>query len=193
MIINFLMEKKYSRFQFLKAVGFTGPALLAALSSCTQNEDFNVDSLVLNSNGESVADLNSTSPSAPSSGATPGGTTGGSTGSTTGGTTGGGTTVNALAKIDLNSSTASNLKNAGGYIIVNNLYVIGKTANGNYVAASNLCTHEPKRRVIFNKTEFYCTDHGARFSLTGQTLTTIARSNLTVYKTQVDGTILTIY
>jgi nitrite reductase/ring-hydroxylating ferredoxin subunit len=179
------MKKKYSRYQFLKAVGFTGPALMAVLSSCTQNEDFNVDSLVLNSSGETVPDLSSTvasnTPTAPISPTTP----------TTPITPG--TTVNALAKIDLTSSAASNLKNPGGYIIVSNMYVVGKTSNGDYVAASNLCTHEPKRRIILNKTEFYCTDHGARFSLTGQTLTTIARTNLTVYKTAVDGNILTVY
>lgn len=180
-----MKKDKYSRYEFLKKVGFTGSALLAVMSSCTQNEDFTVDSLVLNSSDQEVPNLQTTTPTTSTGTTTPATPTAPTTPTTPVG--------NALAKIDLTSSAASNLKTAGGYIIVNNLYVVGKTTSGAYVAASNLCTHEPKRRVILNKTEFYCTDHGARFSLTGQTLNTITRTNLTVFKTQVDGNILSIY
>jgi nitrite reductase/ring-hydroxylating ferredoxin subunit len=95
--------------------------------------------------------------------------------------------------LDLTLSSAAALANTGGYITVNNAIVIGRAASGDYVAASNLCTHEPKRRVIFNKTEYFCTDHGARFSLTGANLNTIARSPLTVYKTANDGKTLIVY
>lgn len=188
-----MKNKKYSRFEFLKALGFTGPALMAVLSSCSQNEDFNVDALVVNANGDVVPNLGTTQATNPSSGSN---TTGGTTGGTTSGTTGGSTTpstINALFKVDLNSAAASNLKNAGGYIVVNNAYVVGKTTAGTYVAATVVCTHEPKRQIILNKTEFYCTAHGARFSLTGQTLNTVARTNLKVYNTKVDGTTLLVY
>jgi nitrite reductase/ring-hydroxylating ferredoxin subunit len=98
-----------------------------------------------------------------------------------------------LVKLDLTLSSTAALANTGGYITVNNAIVIGRAASGDYVAASNLCTHEPKRRVIFNKTEYFCTDHGARFSLTGANLNTIARSPLTVYKTANDGKTLIVY
>lgn len=185
------MKKNYSRYEFLKALGFTGPALMAVLSSCSQNEDFNVAALVVNANGEVVPGIGTTQASTPSPVSNP--TTGGTTGSTTGGTTTSPSTINALFKVDLNSTAAKNLKTAGGYIVVNNAYVVGKTTTGNYVAASVVCTHEPKRKVILNKTEFYCTEHGARFSLTGQTLNTVTRTNLRVYKTQVDGTTLLVY
>lgn len=174
------MKRKYSRYQFLKAVGFTGPALMAVLSSCTQNERFNVESLVLNSNGDTVSGLGSTTavnvsttPSNPTTPTTP--------------------AVNALVRVDLSSSAMSNLKNAGGYVIVNNTYVVGKLKNGDYVAASVVCTHEPKRQIILNGNEYYCTAHGARYNLSGQTLNTVARSSLSVYRTQVDGNILTVY
>ncbi len=206
-----MKQEKYSRYEFLKKMGFQGGALMAVLASCTQQEDSVLESLIVNKNGETVAALDSTKNSAAVS--TPSTSTGGTTsgGTTTGGTTTGGSTSattlpigkvttaelanvkSPLVKLDLTISSSSALASTGGYITVNNAIVIGRTASGDYVAASNLCTHEPKRRVIFNKTEYFCTDHGARFSLTGSNLNTIARSPLTVYKTANDGKTLIVY
>lgn len=203
-----MKKEKYSRYEFLKKMGFQGGALMAVLASCTHQDDAILESLVVNKNGETVPSLDSTKVSSPSA-ASSGGTTSG--GTTSGGTTTGGTTgtsalplgkvttaelanvKNPLVKVDLTATSSSNLINTGGYITVNNAIVIGRTAAGDYVAASNLCTHEPKRRVIFNKTEYFCTDHGARFSLTGANLNTVARIPLSVYKTANDGKTLIVY
>lgn len=204
-----MTPNKYSRYEFLKKMGFQGGALMAVLASCTQQEDSVLESLIVNKNGETVASLDSTQTSAATTnpGTSSGGTSSG--GTTSGGTTSGGSTLSLplgkvstaelanvkspLVKLDLTLSSAAALANTGGYITVNNAIVIGRAASGDYVAASNLCTHEPKRRVIFNKTEYFCTDHGARFSLTGANLNTIARSPLTVYKTANDGKTLIVY
>jgi nitrite reductase/ring-hydroxylating ferredoxin subunit len=209
-----MKQEKYSRYEFLKKMGFQGGALMAVLASCTHEGDAVLETLIVNKNGETVSSLDSTKiSSASTSGAVSGGTASG--GTTSGGTTSGGTppggvtsttlplgkvttaelakVSNPLVKLDLTSSSSSALTNTGGYITVNNAIVIGRAASGDYVAASNLCTHEPKRRVIFNKTEYFCTDHGARFSLTGANLNTIARSPLTVYKTANDGKTLIVY
>ena len=200
-----MKDEKYSRYEFLRKMGFQGGALMAVLASCTHDGDAVLDSLIVNNKGEKVAALDSTN----KTGTTPA-TSGSSSGTTSGGTTTGGTSSttlpigkvatsdlakvsNPLVKVDLTLSSSSVLANTGGYITVNNAIVIGRTADGSYVAASNLCTHEPKRRVIFNKTEYFCTDHGARFSLTGANLNTIARSPLTVYKTANDGKTLIVY
>ena len=214
-----MKKEKYSRYEFLRKMGFQGGALMAVLASCTHEGDAVLETLIVNKNGETVSSLDSTkTSSASTSGSTSGGTTSGgatsggttSGGTNTGGTTSGGATSttlpfgnvttaelakvsNPLAKLDLTLSSSSALANTGGYITVNNAIVIGRAASGDYVAASNLCTHEPKRRVIFNKTEYFCTDHGARFSLTGANLNTIARSPLTVYKTANDGKTLIVY
>ena len=83
------------------------------------------------------------------------------------------------------------LNNNGGYIIKNNT-VIAKDLSGNYVAATNLCSHEQKRRVIFKNGEYYCTEHGARFNLTGKGLNNDGSGGLTIFKTSLEGTILTI-
>lgn len=195
-----MKQEKYSRYEFLKKMGFQGGALMAVLASCTKPGDAVLESLIVTKNGETVASLDSTKSSAATT--NPGTTSGGPT---TGGTSsstlplGKVSTVelsnvkSPLVKLDLTLSSSSALGNTGGYITVNNAIVIGRTASGDYVAASNLCTHEPKRRVIFNKTEYFCTDHGARFSLTGANLNTVARSPLTVYKTANDGKTLIVY
>ncbi len=201
-----MKREKYSRYEFLKKMGFQGGALMAVLASCTKPGDAVLESLIVNKNGETVASLDSTKISTKTT--TPGTSTGGTS---SGGTSSGGTTAtslpvgnvstadlalvkNPLVKLDLTSSGASPLATAGGYVIANsNSIVIGKTASGDYVAATTTCSHEPKRQVIFNRTEFYCTAHGARFSLTGAALNTIARSGISTYRTANDGKTLIVY
>jgi hypothetical protein len=46
-----MAKKKLNRYQFLKKVGFTGPALLAVIQSCSQKEDYSIESLIVNKNG----------------------------------------------------------------------------------------------------------------------------------------------
>jgi len=139
-----MKDEKYSRYEFLRKMGFQGGALMAVLASCTHEGDAVLDSLIVNKNGEKVAALDSTT----KTGTTPA-TSGSSSGTTSGGTTTGGTTTggttstalpigkvttaelsnvkNPLVKLDLTSSTASPLGNTGGYILANsNSIVIGK-------------------------------------------------------------------
>lgn len=210
------MEKEnLSRYEFLKSIGFRGAALMAVLTSCVHEEDAYVQALTVNTNGTAVANPGTTG-TGTTTGTTGTGTTTGTTGTTTG-TTGTGTTtgttgtttgttatgnmttdqLNAikspLLKIDLAASTSKSLLTVGGYIIQNNI-VLAQVTAGNYAAVANLCTHEPKRKIIFNKTEWYCTDHGARFNTTtGSPLNTIARSAITVYKVGTDGKTVVVY
>jgi nitrite reductase/ring-hydroxylating ferredoxin subunit len=197
-----MKEEKYSRYEFLKKMGFQGGALMAILASCTHQDDSILESLIVNKNGETVASLDSTNksgvsssvntPTNPSAGAPSGGTSSSTLPIGKVNTADLSLIKNPVLRVDLAATNAKNLTSVGGYVILNNI-VIGRTASGDYVAGSNLCTHEPKRRVIFNKTEFFCTDHGARFSLTGQNLNTVARIPLQVFKTANDGATLLIY
>lgn len=200
-------QEKYSRYQFLKSIGFKGSALMAILAACTRKEDAILEPLIVNKNGQQVTTLDSTKATqvATSTGSTSGSTSGSASGNTTGGSTAtSGTTVGKITtdelnaiksyvlKLDLTSSTASALKTAGGYIILSGT-VVACVSTGEYVAAKNLCSHEPKQRIIFNRTEYYCTDHGARFSLAGQGLNSLGSRGLTVYKTANDGKTLVIF
>lgn len=169
------------RHEFLKSIGFRGAALMAVLTACTKAEDSVLPALTISPTTDSGT---STTTDSTSTG------TGTGTGTSTG--TDLSKITNRLLTIDLSSSTAANLKNVGGYITQSGIVVAQSTA-GVYVAATQTCTHEPKRQVIFNVNEYYCTAHGARFSLTGSGKNSFGSRGLTVYKTATDGKTLVVY
>lgn len=170
--------ERYSRYQFLKSMGFKGAALMALMTSCIREEDTYVEALSVNPNS--------------STGTSTGTGTGSSTGSTTGATTDLSTITNRLLTIDLTATANAALKTVGGYLVKSGI-VVAQSSAGVYVAATQTCTHEPKKKIIFNKTEYYCTDHGARFDLKGKGLNSFGSKGLTVYKTATDGTTLVVY
>ncbi|HAQ53040.1 MAG TPA: (2Fe-2S)-binding protein, partial [Flavobacteriaceae bacterium] len=71
-----------------------------------------------------------------------------------------------LFSIDLNSSEGQTLKSPGDYIIKNTV-VIAVNQQGKYVAATQVCSHKTLKQVIFRNDEFYCKEHGARFTQQG--------------------------
>lgn len=170
--------ERYSRYQFLKSMGFKGAALMALMTSCIREEDTYVEALSVNPNASSGTGTGTGSNPSP--------------GSTTGSTNDNdlATITNRLLTIDLTTSTA--LKTVGGYLIQSGI-VVAQSSAGVYVAATQTCSHEPKKKIIFNKTEYYCTDHGARFDLTGKGLNSFGSKGLTVYKTATDGKTLVVY
>ncbi|WP_304232370.1 ubiquinol-cytochrome c reductase iron-sulfur subunit [Jiulongibacter sediminis] len=92
--------------------------------------------------------------------------------------------------IDLSDSANSSLLSDGGYIIKEGVVIANN--GGSYVAGSQICSHENKRKVIFRNGEFYCTDHGARFSTTGQGLNKDAAKGLEIYTVSQNENVLTI-
>lgn len=94
--------------------------------------------------------------------------------------------------LDLTASSNAALKNANGYIISNGV-VVAKTAAGAYVAATQLCSHEPKNKVTFLNGQFYCTEHGAKFDTAGKGLNSEASNGLTIYKTELTANSLRVY
>lgn len=94
--------------------------------------------------------------------------------------------------LDLDAAENAALKNAGGYVISNQV-VVAKANDGNYYAATRICSHEQKAEVIFRSNEFYCTAHGAKFDLQGGGLNNDAKNGLTVYQTTLSGTQLRVF
>lgn len=172
--------ERYSRYQFLKSMGFKGAALMALMTSCIREEDTYVEALSINPNSSTGTSTGT------------GTGTGNSTGSTIGSTTDLSTITNRLLTIDLAATANAALKTVGGYLVKSGI-VVAQSSAGVYVAATQTCSHEPKKKIIFNKTEYYCTDHGARFDLTGKGLNSFGSKGLTVYKTATDGTTLVVY
>jgi len=171
-----------TRFDFLKSLGFTGAALLAALTGCVHEGDTVVDALVLPGPQSSTTPGSSTTTTPVSATTTP-------VTSTT--TTLSGIT-NRLLTIDLSSTAAAALKTVGGYLTQSGI-VVAQVSAGVYVAVTQTCSHEPRKNVIFNKTEFYCTVHGARFDLTGKGKNSFGSRGIAVYKVATDGKTLVVY
>ncbi len=100
--------------------------------------------------------------------------------------------------VDLNSAEAANLENNGGFIL-KNLVVVVKNLEGNFVAATQVCSHESYDQVRFvsqNGGIFYCDVHGSRFDQEGNPLNTIPNSTpkpLKIYNTELNGDTLRVF
>lgn len=156
-----------TRYEFLKSLGFTGAALMAALTSCIKEEDTYVP--ITRIDASSVTPVTPVVPATPNTNIS--------------------SISNPILKIDL---TTSALKTVGAYIIQSNI-VVAQVSAGAYAAVTNLCSHEPKRQVIFSQGEFYCTAHGARFNLKGAGLNSTGRSGIAAYQVATDGKTLVVY
>lgn len=173
-----------NRYEFLKSMGLTGAALMAALTSCVHDDDSVVNALTISP----VQSGTTTTPATSTTATTP------TTSTTT--ATGNGTDLSAiknrLLTVDLSSQAASALKKVGGYIAQSGI-VVAQVSAGVYVAVTQTCSHEPKKQVIFNVSEFYCTAHGARFDLTGKGKNSFGSRGIAVYKVATDGLTLVVY
>lgn len=100
--------------------------------------------------------------------------------------------------IDLTSSEANNLATNGGFIL-KNLVVIVKNLEGQFVAASQICSHKSYDQVRFVDQDggiFYCDVHGSRFEQNGTPLNQVdgsAAKSLKVYNTELTGDMLRIF
>ncbi|APQ18187.1 QcrA and Rieske domain-containing protein [Maribacter hydrothermalis] len=100
--------------------------------------------------------------------------------------------------IDLNSPEAAKLANNGGFIL-KNLVVVVKNLEGEFVAATQICSHEQYDQVRFVNQDggiFYCDVHGSRFSQNGTPLNEIPNSTskaLKIYNTSLEGSILRVF
>lgn len=100
--------------------------------------------------------------------------------------------------IDLDSAEGAKLAEDGSFIL-KNLVVVVKDLQGNYIAASQVCSHESYDQVRFTQNDggiFYCDVHGSRFALDGAPLNQVdsnAAKALKVYNTELNGRILRVY
>ncbi len=92
--------------------------------------------------------------------------------------------------VDLTSQSNAALLNVGGYIVTNDI-VVANTSKG-YVAVTVICSHEGQKKVILRSDQFYCTEHGALYDLTGKGLNTNGSGGLKAYTVTKSGNVLTI-
>lgn len=103
--------------------------------------------------------------------------------------------------IDLNSAEGSKLQNNGSFIL-KNLVVVAKNLEGNFIAASQVCSHEAYDQVRFTANSggiFFCDVHGSRFGQTGTPLNNPQggvnkpAEPLKIFQTELNGTLLRVF
>ncbi|MEZ4809308.1 MAG: Rieske 2Fe-2S domain-containing protein [Allomuricauda sp.] len=100
--------------------------------------------------------------------------------------------------IDLTSQEAQALMANGGFIL-KNLVVVAKNLEGEYIAASQMCSHQSYDLVRFVNQDggiFYCGEHGSRFAQDGTPLNQVDSNPakpIKVYNTELNGSILRVF
>ena len=86
-----------------------------------------------------------------------------------------------------------------GSFILKNLVVVVKDLDGNFVAATQVCSHESYDQVCFITNDggiFHCDVHGSRFALDGAPLNQVDSKTakpLKIYNTALNGDMLRVF
>lgn len=94
--------------------------------------------------------------------------------------------------LDLTTATNTKLNTTGNYVIANGI-VVARISSSAFAAVTQVCSHENRANVIFSGGGFYCTQHGATFSITGAGTNANGSKGIQAYKTMLTGTSLRIY
>lgn len=97
--------------------------------------------------------------------------------------------------VDLSGPDGAALQNNGDFIIRNEV-VVARNLQGEFVAASRICSHEQNAGVSFVEIQggiFECEVHGSRFDQNGTPLNTITQNPLKIFMTELQGNLLRIF
>lgn len=100
--------------------------------------------------------------------------------------------------VDLEAAEGSKLAENGGFIL-KNLVVVVRNLEGEFVAASQVCSHESYDQVRFVSNSggiFYCDVHGSRFAQDGTPLNQVdskAAKPLKIFNTELNGNLLRVF
>jgi nitrite reductase/ring-hydroxylating ferredoxin subunit len=95
-------------------------------------------------------------------------------------------------ELDLDDPLNAALKMKGGYVLANGV-VVARATHGNLVAASQTCSHQKNKQVIYKDNEFFCPVHGARFDTKGNGLNEYGSKGLIVYKIIQFGSVIRVF
>jgi len=94
--------------------------------------------------------------------------------------------------LDLTEAANSALNTVGNYLIVNRVVIARVTADA-FAAVTQVCSHENKSKIIYQGSGFYCTEHGAKYTIEGEGLNSEGRKGIKAYNTDFLGTSLRVY
>ncbi len=97
--------------------------------------------------------------------------------------------------IDLTSTEGLKLQNNGDFILKNEVVVV-RNLSGNFIAASQICSHQQTDQVRFIDEDggiFQCSTHGSEFSQSGTPLNSITNNPLKIFSTELSGDLLRVF
>ncbi|MEO0528177.1 MAG: Rieske 2Fe-2S domain-containing protein [Bacteroidota bacterium] len=97
--------------------------------------------------------------------------------------------------IDLDAAEGAGLQNNGDFIL-KDFVVVVKNLEGDFVAASQVCSHQQTEEVRFleeNGGIFRCSTHGARFDQQGTPLNSITPNPLKIFNVELTGSMLRVF
>ena len=97
--------------------------------------------------------------------------------------------------IDLQSSEGQQLQNNGDFILKNEVVVV-KNLEGNFIAASQICSHQQTDQIRFieeNGGIFHCFTHGSEFDQSGMPLNAVTNNPLKIFQTSLNGDLLRVF
>jgi cytochrome b6-f complex iron-sulfur subunit len=101
--------------------------------------------------------------------------------------------ANVDLTLDLTSSQYSALNTVGGSITTNGI-IVARLSAAEFVALSRACTHQGTPvNYRSSQNDFYCSNHGSRFSTAGAVLEGPATRALTKYNTELTGNSLRVF
>jgi nitrite reductase/ring-hydroxylating ferredoxin subunit len=96
--------------------------------------------------------------------------------------------------LDLDDTANQALTTPGGFVISNRV-VVAQTLSGEFIAASQVCSHEATQAVIYDSAneQWFCGTHGARFDqASGDPENGITNNPLRLYNVSRNANILRI-
>ncbi|MCO5724098.1 ubiquinol-cytochrome c reductase iron-sulfur subunit [Robiginitalea marina] len=97
--------------------------------------------------------------------------------------------------IDLSGPDGTALQDPGDFIVRNDV-VVARNLEGQFVAASRICSHEQNPGVSFVDIQggiFECYVHGSRFAQDGTPLNAITQNPLKIFNTTLSGNLLRVF
>lgn len=97
--------------------------------------------------------------------------------------------------IDLTSEEGAGLQNNGDFIL-KDFVVVVKNLQGQFIAASQICSHQQTDQVRFleeNGGIFRCFTHGSQFDQDGNPLNAITSNPLKIFNTSLSGNLLRVF
>ena len=97
--------------------------------------------------------------------------------------------------IDLSGPDGAQLQNPGDFIL-RNFVVVARNLEGQFIAASQVCSHQQTEEVRFVSSQggiFQCSTHGSQFAQDGTPINTVTSNPLKVFQTVLEGDLLRVF